>query len=214
MQARVRDAPLRRTLHRRGPLAQAMISLFRPSLPVLLPPGGRNHELGETPPRWPCPCVPVTHLKTVVRNTWCSGYTLFPSQAPSGARGDFVVCACVCVYIEVWAPCSRGSYARRATRCEASSYAVAGHHPRHPTTSPKSPATTSDTLSSSTSALHITSRRYELRELALLLGMCGQLVHQTFINCEGHFFFHFRSFLASCGKTKEYASGDVVPCMN
>lgn len=54
---------------------------------------------------------------------------------------------------------------------------------------PKSPATTSDTLSSSTSALHITSRRYELRELALLLGMCGQLVHQTFINCEGHFFF-------------------------
>lgn len=79
---------------------------------------------------------------------------------------------------------------------------------------PKSPATTSDTLSSSTSALHITSRRYELRELALLLGMCGQLVHQTFINCEGHFFFHFRSFLASCGKTKEYASGDVVPCMN
>lgn len=125
------------------------------------------------------------------------------------------VCVRVCVYIEVWAPCSRGSYARRATRCEASSYAVAGHHPRHPTTSPKSPATTSDTLSSSTSALHITSRRYELRELALLLGMCGQLVHQTFINCEGHFFFfHFRSFLASCGKTKEYASGDVVPCMN
>lgn len=126
---------------------------------------------------------------------------------PSGARSDFVVraCVCVCVHRGMGAMFERILF---PTGDPLRSVLPRGRPPSSttpPTTFPKSPATTSDTLSSSASALHITSRRYELRELALLLGMCGQLVHQTFINSDGllFFFFHFRSFLEPCGKTKE-----------
>lgn len=120
----------------------------------------------------------VTHPKTVhgAEHVVFGGH-FAPSQAPSGGPVAISLCvrACVCVHRGMGAMferilCPTCDPLRRVSPTRSP---VIIHTPT--TTSPKSPATTSETLSSSTSALPITSRRYELRELALLLGCAVNL---------------------------------------